>query len=193
MKDVLAEIGRESGRRGYSREQTAETDFAFVAFLDEVILTSEDKCRAEWAQKPLQEELFGVSTAGEIFFTRLDQLLAQADSAELMDVLELYSLCLLLGFQGRYAVGGRADLQHYSDRIRQRIERFRGPRTSLSPGGALPDESIRVAPTDPLVHRLRLAAIAAAAAALLCYLGFAAHLYFLSNAVNEHLVGSVMP
>lgn len=193
MKDVLAEIGREAQRRGYAREHTAESDFAFVAFLDEVILTSDYKCRAEWAQRPLQEELFGVSTAGEVFFTRLEKLLAQPDSAELIDVLELYSLCLLLGFQGRYAAGGRAESQLWSDRIRQRIERFRGTRSALSPQGLLPEESIRVAAADRWVARLRWAAAAAAALALGGFAGYAAHLYWLAGRVNEQLLGTVIP
>src|ERR1043166_6267301 len=65
-KEALAEVTREAMKRGYAAEHTIETDFAVVAFLDEVILTSKDPARDAWAQRPLQEELFNISTAGEL-------------------------------------------------------------------------------------------------------------------------------
>src|SRR5215813_3996994 len=71
-KEALAEVTREAIKRNYAAEHTIETDFAIVSFLDEVILTSKDPARDEWSQKPLQEELFGVSTAGELFFIRVE-------------------------------------------------------------------------------------------------------------------------
>ncbi|HEX4166338.1 MAG TPA: DotU family type IV/VI secretion system protein [Bryobacteraceae bacterium] len=193
MKDVLAEIDREALRRGYTREQTSHSNFAFVAFLDEVILSSDDPCRDDWAKKPLQEDLFGVSTAGEQFFTRLDTLLNYPDSAQLIDVLEVYALCLLLGFQGRYIIGGRAELAHYTDRLEQRIEKSRGVRGELSPNGLLPAESIQASQPDPLVRRMKFFATGTTALAVLCFVVFAFHLFLRSADVERLLLRAVVP
>src|SRR6478672_3845144 len=91
-KEALAEVTREAMKRGYAADHTMETDFAVVAFLDEVILTSKDPARDAWAQRPLQEELFNVSTAGELFFTRIERLQQRADTPELADMLKLAAM-----------------------------------------------------------------------------------------------------
>lgn len=193
MKDVLAEIGREAVRRNYSSSNISESEFPFVAFLDEVILSSDDPCRDDWAKKPLQEDMFGISTAGEQFFTRLEALLARPDTNELMDVLEVYYLCLLLGFQGLYITGGRAELQMHADGIRTRIERFRGVRAELSPAGALPSEVIAARQRRPSRSRVGMAAVTSALFAALCFVLFSVLLVLKSGSVNALLVRSVAP
>src|SRR6476659_7903707 len=132
-KEALAEVTREAMKRNYAAEHTIETDFAIVAPLDEVILTSKDPARDDWARKPLQEELFNVSTAGEVFFTRIERLLQRPDTPELADMLEVYYLCILLGFEGQYATRSKAELHLLADRVRQRIERIRGADPRFSP------------------------------------------------------------
>lgn len=193
MKDVLAEIGREAVRRNYANVHISEADFAFVAFLDEVILSSSDPSRDDWAKRPLQEDLFGLSTAGEQFFKHLDSLLAKPDTNEWIDVLEIYYLCLLLGFQGLYISAGRAELQMYAERIRQRIERLRRVHADLSPSGLLPSENIVSLRINPSPNRLRIAATVTAAFALLCFLGFGTDLLAMAASVNALLLRSVTP
>ena len=51
-------------------------------------------------------------------------MLTRADSPEVADVLEVFYLCLLLGFQGRYAAGGRGDLHSIMISIRERCAAF---------------------------------------------------------------------
>jgi type VI secretion system protein ImpK len=93
---------------------------------------------ASWGQRPLQEELFGHARAGEIFFDYLRALLAKEDSAEVADSLEVYALCLLLGFKGKYALGAgdsatrpSGELDSLVRQIRGKIERIRGQATFL--------------------------------------------------------------
>jgi type VI secretion system protein ImpK len=193
MKDVLAEIRREAGRRNYSSSDIAETEFPLVAFLDEMILSSDDACRDDWAKKPLQEDMFGISTAGEQFFIHLDALLARPDSVELMDVLEVYYLCLLLGFQGRYITGGRSELEMHAGRIRQRMERFREVRNDLSLTGALPSEPTFVSYTRSSRSRLGMIAGISAGFAALCFVVFSVVLALKSASVNALLLRSVAP
>lgn len=193
MKDVLAEIDREALRHGYTRDQTSQSSFAFVAFLDEVILSSDDPCRDDWAKKPLQEDVFGVSTAGEQFFMRLDTLLDCSDSPQLIDVLEVYALCLLLGFQGRYIIGGRADLAHYTGLLQKRIEQSRGVLDDLSPSGLLPAESIQTSEPDLLVRRMKLVATGTTVLAVLCFVAFALNLLLKSAEVERLLLRAIVP
>ena len=88
-----------------------------VAFLDESILNSRNPLFADWPRKPLQEELFGTHMAGEVFFQNLQKLLGRTDSHELADLLEVYYLCLLLGFGGRYSMGNKGDLRAIMDAV----------------------------------------------------------------------------
>ena len=90
---------------GYSGEMIQLSVFALVAFLDESVLRLQSATFADWSQRPLQEELFGHHRAGEVFFENLRALLARQDSQDVADCLEVYCLCLLLGYRGQYALG----------------------------------------------------------------------------------------
>src|SRR5579872_2791952 len=116
---------------GYSSEIHQRSFFAVVALLDETVLRLQSPSFAEWARKPLQEEMFGHNRAGNVFFDYLRDLLSRQDSAEAADCLEVYCLCLLLGFRGQYAVssgenwgGARsAEIQSLIRQSREKIDR----------------------------------------------------------------------
>ena len=185
MKQALREIASAAARKGYSAEDVQEANFAVVAFLDESVLTS-DPCASEWAQKSLGEDLFGQRSAGEVFFKRLETLRANRDSASLAEVLEVYYLCLLLGYEGKFAGGSKAELQLLMTNLRDRIERVFGRNPEFSPDGALPDEPVAIAPlADPLNMQVKLFALAAFVLALLCFVGFSLHLSSKSSDVQQ--------
>ena len=191
MKQALREIASAAARKGYSAEDVQEANFAVVAFLDESVLTS-DPCASEWAQKSLGEDLFGQRSAGEVFFKRLETLRANRDSASLAEVLEVYYLCLLLGYEGKFAGGSKAELQLLMTNLRDRIERVFGRNPEFSPDGALPDEPVVVAPpADPLNMQVKLFALAALVLAVLCFVVFSLHLSSKSldvqQAIHERL------
>jgi type VI secretion system protein ImpK len=111
---------------GYSGPNIEFAVFAAVAFLDESVLNLQDPVFADWARQPLQEELFGGHLAGETLFRNLRACLAQQDSHEIADVLEVHCLCLLMGYRGRYALGDSGELHAMLRQARERIERIRG-------------------------------------------------------------------
>jgi type VI secretion system protein ImpK len=185
MKQALREIASAAARKGYSAEDVQEANFAVVAFLDESVLTS-DPCASEWAQKSLGEDLFGQRSAGEVFFKRLETLRANRDSASLAEVLEVYYLCLLLGYEGKFAGGSKAELQLLMTNLRDRIERIFGRNPEFSPDGALPDEPVVIATqADPLNMQVKLFALAAFVLAVLCFVGFSLHLSSKSSDVQQ--------
>jgi type VI secretion system protein ImpK len=84
-------------------QQIESIKFALVAFIDETVLspTNDFALRKEWEQLPLQLEHFKEHLAGVKFFERLDGLLEQPEM-ENADLVEVYYLCLVLGFKGKY-------------------------------------------------------------------------------------------
>src|SRR5665213_3466130 len=127
IRKMIAAGAQETRRLGYSDATSQMALYAIVGFLDESVFTSQDPTFHEWSQRPLQEEMFGGSFAGEYFFRHLADLFNQPDSAELADILELHAICLLLGYRGKYAFGDNGEIPNILRRIRERIAKIRGP------------------------------------------------------------------
>jgi len=133
MRAALQEVEREASTAGYGSAELRDGEFAVVAFLDEAILSSKDPKAEEWRKKPLNIELFGQAVAGDVFFDKLLDIERRRDSAHLADILEVYLLCLLLGFEGRFAPPLRGEAYRIMERLRTRIEAIRGIDYKLSP------------------------------------------------------------
>jgi type VI secretion system protein ImpK len=146
--------------RGYTPEDVKQVIFAVVAFLDESVLSSRNPVFSDWPRLPLQAELFGSQLGGELFFQQLQNLLGRQDSNEVADLLEVYGLCLMLGFRGRYAASGSGDLKAMKMAVQEKLHRIRGASGALSPRGMIPADAVRVVQTDPWVRRLLIATIA---------------------------------
>ena len=71
-----------------------DAKFALVGLLDEAILNSQWPGKADWRAVTLQQEMFRINTAGEQFFTKMDELRKNLD--ENRDVVEVYFDCLAL-------------------------------------------------------------------------------------------------
>ncbi len=157
--------------RGYTDEDIQLGIFAVVAFLDESILNLRKPVFNEWVRKPLQEEMFGRHVAGETFFENLELLLGRRDSPDLADLLEVYSLCVLLGYLGKYSITSKGDLRALMGHAADKIKRIRGSSGDLSPSWMLPDE---LAPlrADPWLRRLSILAAACVAGVILLYASY---------------------
>jgi type VI secretion system protein ImpK len=103
VSDLLKQLETNGRQLRCNGEQIEAVKFALVAFIDETVLspTRDFPLRKEWEQLPLQLEYFKEHLAGVKFFERLDEMLAQPED-EVADVVEVYYLCLLLGFKGKY-------------------------------------------------------------------------------------------
>jgi type VI secretion system protein ImpK len=112
--DTMQEHGL---RCGYTQGDLTEVTFPLVAFIDEVILGSNWEHRESWRDRPLQLDLFGERTAGQRFFKRLEELRREGSSRR--EILEIYHLCLTLGFAGAYRISGMQALQPVIDALRR--------------------------------------------------------------------------
>jgi type VI secretion system protein ImpK len=182
MKQAMKTIVEQAIKRGYSGEHVEQANFAVVALLDEVVMSSRDKGDSHWAKKSLQEEMFDQRSAGELFFKRLEALRAGRDSEELAEVLEVYYLCLLLGYEGRYAVGSKAELHLLMDNLRERIERILLRQPGFSVDAGLPDSS---APPVARASWLRKMRIAGAAVAVFAVIAFGAFRWNLNSQLRD--------
>jgi type VI secretion system protein ImpK len=191
VKTLLSSADGRARSLGYSPDTVKLAIYAYIAFLDETVLNSSQPMFAEWARQPLQEEVFGEHIAGENFFRYVGDLLGRQDSAELADVLEVYQLCMLLGFRGKYSSDpGR--LQGLIMSAQQKMARIRGVRPGFPASWVLPSGEVAESTADPWVRRLGLIAAATLGVALLLFLIYKVLLVLDANGVRDaaaNLVG----
>ncbi|MBN1128985.1 MAG: type IVB secretion system protein IcmH/DotU [Chitinispirillaceae bacterium] len=119
---------------GISGEAVAEAMYAIVALIDETVLSVPGVCRDYWFGRPLQLDLFGDNIAGEEFYVKLQKILAQAEKKK--DVLEIYYICLSLGFEGKYRIMNPEERATILEETGRRLRRTKIRMSSaLSPHG----------------------------------------------------------
>lgn len=179
MRAALKGAETEGLRRGYTLEDLRVATFAVVAFLDETILNSQNPVFVDWPRMPLQEELFGVHIAGEIFFRNVERLLGRQDSEALADLLEVHQLCLLLGFRGRFSASGIGEIRAILSQIEDKIRRIR---LGVAPPISQVEAQIVKPPSDRWIKILKWVAISSGSLAILLFIIFK---LVLSSAAGE--------
>ncbi|MCI0513220.1 type IVB secretion system protein IcmH/DotU [candidate division KSB1 bacterium] len=139
IKELLDKIERDGRHLDVPSDQTEMAKFALVAFIDESIITSEWSRKDVWRGNPLQLELYSRSDAGEEVFRRIEQLRQRVqDNAQ---VLEIFYLCLTLGFKGKYQLYEQEKLRQLIVDLHTELRRVIGkPLNLLSPNGRRKEE-----------------------------------------------------
>lgn len=165
IRSHLADFERGAKRLNLPAEDIHAAKYAFCAVVDEFVLASpEFTIQPEWERRPLQLVLFGDQLAGENFFHMLEAQRAQG--APRVQTLEVFYMCLLLGFQGKYILEGPEKLAYLTARLGDEIANIKGKRTPFAPHWPLPDQ---------IVHSLKREApqwVVAAVFSLIALLGF---------------------
>ncbi len=104
-----------------------DTKYALVAIIDENV---------GWASR-LEQEFFSRNVAGEEFFTRLEEIKKTKGRNEL---LEIYYICLTLGFEGKYFRSPER-LQEYIQELQETLNLKAAAR--LSPHGEITQSAIK--------------------------------------------------
>jgi type VI secretion system protein ImpK len=138
MTQFLDDFGRNARRQNASPDDVDAAKYAFCAAVDEIILRSSFAIRNAWERRPLQLQLFGDQLAGEHFFERLEQLRARGSAH--LQALEVFHMCLLLGFQGRYILEGTEKLNYLTSRLGDEIAHLKGRRGGFAPHAERPDQ-----------------------------------------------------
>jgi len=167
LRGVIDEVLRRAAVLGFSHQDAQDMGYALVALMDDIVLNKPEQYRQFWMSNLLQLHYFNETVAGDSFFTRVNAIRKDPHRAE---VLRVYYLCLLFGFQGRYRIrGGELELMSLIDGVQKDLERAQPfDFDVLAPHGDRPSENLALAK-----RRLSLtsAAFAAVAVALLFYGG----------------------
>ena len=102
IASMLDDFEQRAERYRFSSKIIQVSKFALASFVDETVLTNNFNLKEEWEKNPLQLEYFGEHLAGNKFFEKLAAMIKQVDVTA--DAVEIYYVCMLLGFKGRYAV-----------------------------------------------------------------------------------------
>jgi len=144
LQGFLASVDNNAKKLGISADDVYAAKYAYCAAVDEIVLRSSFSIRASWERHPLQLVLFGEQLAGENFFKKLEELRLKGPVH--IQALEVFYMCLLLGFQGRYLLESPEKLPYLTARLGEEIANIKGKSAGFSPFWERPDQ---------VSHRLR--------------------------------------
>jgi type VI secretion system protein ImpK len=141
IREMLDKFERRAKNASIDNEKIRQAKFALAAFTDESIISSSWSRKDAWLSEPLQLKMFDTFNAGEEFFTTLETLRQRTGSNR--DILEIYFLCLSLGFKGKYQLQSPENLRRIIDDLNMELhpEMYRAI-DSISPHGKQKDEFI---------------------------------------------------
>jgi type IV/VI secretion system ImpK/VasF family protein len=125
MQAQYIALRHDAAAAGLDAREIELAAFALVAFADETIAESDWIDRTQWPF--LQYDYFQTRRAGEQFFDHLQQIQGRGydyaiwkDAAK-AELLEIYYLCLLLGFRGAWAFSPPSHIQHELEQIQRHV------------------------------------------------------------------------
>jgi type VI secretion system protein ImpK len=145
FEDLFRAFESRAIRAGYTENETAAAKYALVAVADESILLSNLPIKDEWLNRPLQMVFFDDFSAGETFYEKLDAARTNR-TPKAADVLEVFHLCLALGFKGKHGDARGAERRRVlMDALANEISQVRGisADSPLAPAG-LPEGAATV-------------------------------------------------
>jgi len=150
MRSFVDSMRERARELGMTQRDADDVAYAVVALIDEIAIGKPEPMRGFWISRPLQLHYFHENLAGEGFFQRLEEIRRDPRRG---DVLRVYYICLLLGFQGRFGMrGGEIELLRLIDTMKPEVERTVEPPDMLSPAGEAPDEPlIRASKRNPFM------------------------------------------
>ncbi len=185
IKELIGRFESEAKSAGYEQNFIREKlTFALVAFLDETILGSEWSGKESWFAYPLQMEYFNRFDAGDEFFNRLQEL--RQSTRQNVDAVEVFYLCLALGFRGRYQFNPEK-VQPIIEDVYHDLRRISGKSAEpLSPHGKPRDQIRQVAKETVPTWVI---GVAAAAVGLIFYVIMSVMISNEAGSVARQLVG----
>lgn len=101
--------------QGIQSEIILSARYILCTILDEVVLNTPWGCESAWHQRSLLSIFHNETSGGEKFYVILERL--RESPSENLDILELYYICLSIGYEGKYRLNHRG---------KENIDRIRG-------------------------------------------------------------------
>ena len=126
MLRQMATFDEAARRAGVANDAITVGRYALCTLVDESVLQTPWGGTANWAQGSLLVSLFRENWGGEKFFQLLNKM--AEDPGKNIDLLELFYVCIALGFEGRFRVvdNGKAQLEQVREKLYEIIRRTRG-------------------------------------------------------------------
>lgn len=137
IRRLLDNFERNARHLNVSPDDVYAAKYAFCAAVDEMILSSDMSIREVWERAPLQLILFGDQLAGENFFSELEEVRRRGQAS--VQTLEVFYMCLLTGFQGKYRLEGQEKLNYLIAMLDKEIAHLKGRRAAFAPHWKAPD------------------------------------------------------
>ena len=134
MFQQAEQAGKESG---IPKDILHTAKFAVAAFIDEMILNSAWPKKEEWSFQTLQYEFFNTQESGVEFFHQLNAV--RKTTPLNSDLLRLFYLCLALGFEGQYTLGGKEKRKALINEVAHDLQ-IKQMFQALSPHAERPDD-----------------------------------------------------
>ncbi|GGY32761.1 DotU family type IV/VI secretion system protein [Pseudoduganella albidiflava] len=134
----LNDFDREARKLRAEGDDIEAAKYAWCAALDETLLTSASPLRDTWERHPLQLTVFGDQLAGEHFFDRLEELRGKGGAR--LQSLQVFHMCLLLGFKGKHAMDSGDRLAYMTARLGDEIAHIKGRSNGFAPRAGRPDQ-----------------------------------------------------
>jgi type VI secretion system protein ImpK len=159
LRGFVDEMLRRCHDLGFQHNDAQDMAYAVVALLDETALSKSEAVRGHWMGNLLQFHYFQENLAGEGFFNKLG---AMRNDPRRVDVLKVFYLCLLFGFQGRFRIrGGELELMNLTESLQQELNRKRKhDPDALSPSGARPMDGLAQGKRGPPLFALAAGVLA---------------------------------
>jgi type VI secretion system protein ImpK len=126
LLDRVKEFEAVAKANGVPTHQVSAARYVLCSFLDEVIAATPWGSEPPWPQRNLLQEFHDERSGGDKAFKLLERL--GEDVRANHDLLELFYVCLSLGFEGRYrgVRGGREQLDGIAERVLDQVHPARG-------------------------------------------------------------------
>ncbi|MDH5257128.1 MAG: type IVB secretion system protein IcmH/DotU [Gammaproteobacteria bacterium] len=113
-------------QKGIDPQQILIARYILCAAIDETVLNTPWGANSLWPSKSLLSTFHRENTGGQKFFTLMERM--QQNPGVNIELLELISLCLALGFLGKYRVvqGGLSHVETIRSQLHQQIAMVRG-------------------------------------------------------------------
>jgi type VI secretion system protein ImpK len=111
-RQLIAEVRgfeERAQQAGVSTDQIAAARYALCSTLDEAILSTPWGAQTDWASQPLLVVFHRETWGGEKFFQMVDR--TRSEPQRYAGLLEVFYLCLSVGFAGKFAIDPQGSLQ----------------------------------------------------------------------------------